>query len=106
MTKKYKEPKFMVGQKVIVNTGGADTIAIIDYTRFPLRTHEGETRIYVMDDLGGGKAWLCRFTEDFKHTIVGGGEWKSYDAEKFVARSSQFIPEKYIRPFVDVFKDM
>ena len=34
--------KFNLGQKVIVNTGGKDSIAIIDWTRFPLRTHEGE----------------------------------------------------------------
>lgn len=93
--------KFKLGQKVIVNSGGADYVAHID---LPIKNKNGYKW-----ETPGSKYWpsetlyLCRFTEDPNRLLCNGAitREQAINEEKqghFVVNNSQYIPEKYIRP--------
>ncbi len=90
---------FKLGQKVIVNTGGNDTVAIIDYPTIR-QDINGNQRDYKMNS-GESIAYLCRFTEDIKKCYCGGairikGSFKA--EENTLSVNAQYIPVEYIRP--------
>lgn len=86
-----------LGQKVTVNTGGNDTIAIIDYPTIRKNMY-GKERSYLLPD---GSAVLCRFTEDINKCWVGGAKYEkdSYKAEdNTLCINAQYIPLECITP--------
>jgi len=98
MKNKIAKDKFVLGQRVIVNTGGNDTEAIIDYPTMR-KDINGKERSHVMKT--GIIAYCCRFTTDWGKCWVGGAKndpnsGKAEDHTLFT--NAQFIPEEYIRP--------
>lgn len=93
-----KNLKFKLGQKVLVNTGGLDTVGIIDKPTI-INLTGGYERPYYMGINTDDRSFLVRFTDDINKTRFGGAE-RFYDNPKainYLCESAQFIPEKYIR---------
>lgn len=91
--------KFKLGQKVIVNTGGKDSLAFIDYPTIRYKPN-GDEYSYIFKN-SSGYSYLCRFTDNEKHCHFGGAKISS-DSSTALARNAQFIPEQYIKPFEPV----
>ena len=90
--------KFNLGQKVIVNTGGNDTAAIIDYPTIRKDIH-GKDRDFKMK-YNDGLSYMCRFTDDINKCYAGGAI-KTNDRTKginYLLENGQFIPEENIKP--------
>lgn len=88
--------EFNLGDKVIVNTGGNDSIAIIDYPKIRKDMY-GRERSFKMT-VHGETAYLCRFTDDITKCWIGGAI-RTNDARKQMLReNAQFIPEEFIKP--------
>ncbi len=86
--------KFKLGQKVIVNTGGNDTVSHID---MPLKNIHG---FYWKEQ----DSYLCRFTDNPDKLLCNGAKSRE-DCIKDnltghpVFVNSQYIPSIYIREF-------
>ena len=84
---------FQLGQKVIVNTGGDDTIAHIDY---PVKNVHGY--FWRAQNL-----YLCRFTDNSKKLLCNGAvkfEGGLYNVDKdYVHANAQYIPADCIREY-------
>lgn len=90
--------KYKLGQKVIVNTGGKDSFAIIDYPTIR-KDINGKERDFKMK-YNDGFAYMCRFTEDINKCYVGGAIRTNERTEgiNYLLENGQFIPEKFINP--------
>jgi len=87
--------KFSVGDRVVVNTGGEDIIAIIDYGH--------NTEVFRRED-NSGVSYRCRFTDDIKKTFFGGAKYgigsnpKDFSSDNnTLHKNAQFIDESSIR---------
>ena len=94
---------FELGQKVIVNTGGDDSEAIIDYPTLRKDLYGKERGFKIT--VNGQTSYLCRFTNDVKKCYVGGAtRLKDYHNSgnpqptpiNFLFENAQYIPEQYI----------
>jgi hypothetical protein len=91
--------KFKLGQKVIVNTGGKDTICHID------NTAKGVHGFYWKEQ----NSYLCRFTDDATKLICNGAisreqyidNPKESIGKPFFVNNAQYIPAEFIREFKD-----
>lgn len=92
--------KFKLGQKVIINTGGEDTIAHIDE---PTKNIHGY--YWPQQDL-----YLCRFTDDDRKLLCNGAvimEGHFFDKTKhYVCKNAQYIPADCIKPFIYQYKPL
>lgn len=104
--------KFQLGQKVVVNTGGRDEIAFIDY---PTNHKPGRVFDFVLEEPEGTVNYLCRFTDDYRKTLHAGAvSVKDYSKflrdggrkPRMAVTSAQFVEESSIRPFVFAFEDI
>jgi hypothetical protein len=91
--------KFSLGQKVIVNTGGNNTVAIIDHPTIR-EDMNGKERSYIINVHGNGRAYLCRFTDDITKCYIGGATYvkdshKTEDRTLFT--NAQYINEAFIK---------
>ena len=90
--------KFSLGQKVIVNTGGKDTVAIIDYPTIR-KDINGKDRDFKMK-YNNGFAYMCRFTDDVNKCYAGGAirTNERTGGINYLLENGQFIPEENILP--------
>jgi len=81
--------KFYLGDHVIVNTGGNDTQAIIDYPVNNINGYYWKTQ----------DCYLCRFTTNIEKTFFGGVVLNaSYDGTQHLLYGNvQYIPAQYIK---------
>lgn len=92
--------KFELGEAVIVNTGGEDSEAIIDYPTLKKNIY-GKDRGFKIT-VNGETSYLCRFTNDINKCYVGGAErlseyYQPSDKNRLF-ENAQYIPEQYIFP--------
>jgi hypothetical protein len=84
---------YQLGQKVIVNTGGEDTIAHIDKPVKDINGHYWESQ----------DCYLCRFTDNDKKLFCNGAVpyvGGIYDVDtNYIFPNAQYIPTKYIKPY-------
>jgi hypothetical protein len=93
-----QDNKIQLGQKVIVNTGGKATIAIIDYPTIRKDIH-GKERDFKIS-YNNGFAYLCRFTDDVNKCWIGGAKRTNERTEgvQYLFENAQFIPAEHIKP--------
>ena len=94
-----------LGETVIVNSGGDDVTAIIDYPT--KRNLDGSLREYFMT-VNNETSFLCRFTNDIKKTFIGGAKYGiangDYSADNnTLFCNAQFMPEEFIFKLNEIF---